>query len=88
MRLLLDICILAELRHPQESKFIKSTISHYDDNDLFLSVLRVGEIAKGINLFPESKKKLELTISSQVLNNNFTIAFYLLIVTLPLCGVN
>jgi len=61
MRLLLDTCILAELRHPQGSDIIKSTISQYDDNALFLSVLTVGEIAKGINLLPESRKKLELT---------------------------
>lgn len=60
MRLLLDTCILAELRHPQGSDAIKSTVSYYDDDALFLSVLTVGEIAKGINLLPESKKKLEL----------------------------
>lgn len=61
MRLLLDTCILAELRHPQGSEIIKSTITNYDDNALFLSVLTVGEILKGINILPESRKKLELT---------------------------
>lgn len=61
MRLLLDTCILAELRRPQGSEIIKSAISKYDDNALFLSVLTVGEIAKGINLLPDSRKKLELT---------------------------
>lgn len=60
MRLLLDTCILAELRRPQGSEIIKSAISNYDDNALFLSVLTVGEIAKGINLLPDSRKKLEL----------------------------
>lgn len=61
MRLLLDTCILAELRRLQGSEIIKSTISKYDDDALFLSVLTVGEIAKGINQLPESKKKVELT---------------------------
>lgn len=61
MRLLLDTCILAELRNPQGSEIIKRAITHFDDTDLFISVLTVGEIAKGIHLLPESKKRLELT---------------------------
>src|SRR3990167_5184960 len=59
MKILLDTCILAELRSPK-GELLRETLAPFDDDDLFISTLTIGEIAKGIFLLPESKKKHEL----------------------------
>jgi predicted nucleic acid-binding protein len=60
MKLLLDTCILAELRDPQRNHLIKQALTPFRDEDLYLSVITIGEIAKGIALLPTSRKKNEL----------------------------
>ncbi len=60
MRILLDTCILAELRHPQGNKIIKNIVNSLDDKSLFLSVLTIGEIAKGIELLEDGPRKVGL----------------------------
>lgn len=61
MKVLLDTCVLAELRHPKGHRGVRAAVAEIADADLFLSVLTVGEIAKGISLLPSSKKKRSLT---------------------------
>lgn len=61
MRLLLDTCILAELRDPQRGRVIETALAPFRDDDLFLSVITIGEVVKGISLLPESRKKQDLT---------------------------
>lgn len=61
MRVLLDTCVLAELRKPKGNPAIREAVSQFDDADLFLSVLTIGEIAKGVSLLPASRKKKQLT---------------------------
>jgi toxin FitB len=60
MKALLDTCILSGLRHPTHANLLKNAMQFIDTNDLFLSVISIGEIAKGIALLPASKKKSEL----------------------------
>jgi predicted nucleic acid-binding protein len=62
MKILLDTCILAELRHPQGDLFIKQTFNSFKDESLFISALTIGEIAYGIALLPESRRKTDLTL--------------------------
>ncbi len=45
MRVLLDICVLAELRHPQGNEAVKATVALIPDDDLYLSALIVGDLA-------------------------------------------
>jgi len=61
MKLLLDTCILAALRQPKGDVSLREALEPFDDEDLFISVLTIGEIAKGIFLLPESRKKHDLT---------------------------
>jgi predicted nucleic acid-binding protein len=61
VKALLDTCVLAELRHPKGHPAVRAAVAEIADADLFLSVLTVGEIAKGISLLPSSKKKRSLT---------------------------
>jgi hypothetical protein len=70
MKILLDTCILAELRHPN-TELLRKALSPFDDEDLFISALTIGEIAKGISLLPESKKRHELSLWFNGLEQKF-----------------
>jgi toxin FitB len=61
MKVLVDTCVLAEIRHPGGNPAVKAAFAGIDDAALFLSVLTLGEIAKGVALLPAGKKKRELT---------------------------
>lgn len=60
MKSLLDTCVLAELRRPDGHPGVKAAVSEVRDSDLYLSVLIVGEIAKGVALLASSRKKKAL----------------------------
>ena len=60
MKILIDTCVLSEARHPSGNPSTKKAVRSYDENSLFLSVLTVGEITKGIFLLLNSLKKTEL----------------------------
>jgi toxin FitB len=61
LRVLLDTCVLAELRQPKADSRVREAVDQVDDADLFLSVLTVGEVAKGVSLLAAGKKKKQLT---------------------------
>lgn len=60
MTSLLDTCVLAELRKPDGHAGVKAAVAEIPDENLYLSVLTVGEIAKGIGLLAAGKKKKAL----------------------------
>jgi toxin FitB len=60
MRTLLNTCVLAELRHAQGHPAVKAAVDLIPDDELYLSVLSVGEIARGIALLPAGRKKRSL----------------------------
>lgn len=60
MRVLLDTCVLSELRRPKVHPGVRSAVDLLDSDSLFLSVVSVGEIAKGIALLTEGKRKRDL----------------------------
>jgi toxin FitB len=60
VRVLLDTCILAEVRKPDGDVLVKAAVSGVPDEGLFLSVLTIGEINKGIGLLATGNKKLGL----------------------------
>lgn len=62
--IVIDTCILSEVRHPSGNTAVKKALSSYEGDNLFLSVLTLGEIAKGIFLLPSSLKKTVLLIGS------------------------
>jgi toxin FitB len=61
VKVLLDTCVLSELQNPRGHPRVKAAVSELADGDLFLSVLIVGEIAKGIKLLAAGGKKKGLT---------------------------
>ena len=60
MRVLLDTCVLSELQKVHCHKNVRRTIEEYAEDSIFLSVITVGEITKGIGLLNKSNRKSEL----------------------------
>lgn len=60
MKVLLDTCVLSEIQQPAGSQSVKSVVAAVPDEQLFVSVLTLGEINKGIDLLPVSKKREDL----------------------------
>jgi predicted nucleic acid-binding protein len=57
VRVLLDTCVLSELRLPECNPAVRQAVAAVDDEGLFVSVISMGEIAKGLALLKESRKK-------------------------------
>ena len=60
MKYLLDTCVLSELIKPCPNPSVIEWVKNCDETSLFVSVLVIGEIQKGIAKLEESKKKSEL----------------------------
>lgn len=61
MNYLLDTCVISELVKSNPNEAVINWMSHTPNERLFLSVITIGEIRKGITKLPESKKKNQLT---------------------------
>lgn len=60
MRYLLDTCVLAELRKPNPNRSVLQWIEAIEEHRLYLSVITLGEIQKGVAKLEESKRKQAL----------------------------
>ena len=60
MRALLDTCVLSELRGGRPNPGVRQAIDEFASDDLYVSVVSAGEIAKGIALLHDSRNKREL----------------------------
>ena len=62
MKYLLDTNVLSEIRKPNGHAGVKAFINNMREEDLFISVLSIGEIGFGIEKLPAGPKKTELLI--------------------------
>ncbi len=60
MKFLLDTCVISEIIRQKPSRKVIKWIKKENESNLFISVLTLGELHKGIEKLPESKKKEEL----------------------------
>ncbi len=60
MRYLLDTCVISELRAKQPNENVLNWIDRATDECLFLSVITIGEIQRGIEKLVPGRKKQEL----------------------------
>ncbi|MBS2025038.1 MAG: type II toxin-antitoxin system VapC family toxin [Deltaproteobacteria bacterium] len=60
MRTLLDTCVISEFWRPSPSEGVVSWLGGMAPEDLFISVLTLGEIQRGIAKLPAGKKSREL----------------------------
>ena len=61
MNNLLDTCFISELVKPTPNENVINWLNQTPNERLFLSVITIGEIRKGLTKLPESKKKNRLT---------------------------
>ena len=57
MKFLLDTCVISEIIRQKPSRKVIKWIKKEDESNLFISVLTLGELHKGIEKLPESKRK-------------------------------
>ncbi|CAG0936419.1 Toxin FitB [Thermoflexales bacterium] len=60
MKYLLDTCVISELVAKQPQPGVVEFVDALDPDDVYLSVITIGEITKGIEKLPKSKRKQEL----------------------------
>jgi toxin FitB len=60
VRVLLDTCVLSELRRPRGQPGVRAAVYGLADEDLFVSVLSVGEITQGTELLREGAQRRAL----------------------------
>ncbi len=57
MKYLLDTCVISELIKPQPSRKVVEWMRRQDESALFLSVVTIGEIEKGIARLERGRRK-------------------------------
>ena len=72
MKYLLDTCVVSELVAKQPNPRVLEWIDLIDPDGVYLSVITIGEITKGIEKLPISKRKQEL---SDWLENELLVRF-------------
>ncbi len=60
MKYLLDTCLISELVKREPNPGVVNWLDEQDEQTLFLSVLNLGELQKGISKLPDGTKKDEL----------------------------
>ena len=61
MRTLIDTCVLSEVQRKQGSAQVRARFEAIADEDVYLSVLTLGELRKGIDKLRTSAKKRSLS---------------------------
>lgn len=61
MKYLVDTCVISEIVKPCPSKLLLEWLAETPSDRLYLSVLTIGEIRKGISKLPSSRKKARLS---------------------------
>lgn len=60
MNVLLDTCVLSEIRHPRGNPAVRDAVLGFGDRELYLSVITLGALAKGIALLDPGPRQDEL----------------------------
>lgn len=68
---LLDTCVISELVVKKPDEKVIEWIDNIEQESVYLSIITIGEIRKGIEKLPESKRKITL----QWLNDELLIRF-------------
>jgi len=60
VRYLLDTCFISEFQKPHPAAAIREWLAEQHEGDLYLSVLTLGEIQKGVSQLSDGRKKKSL----------------------------
>ncbi len=62
MRTLLDTCVLSELQRPGGSSQVRHSVESLSEDEIYLSVITVGEITKGVQRLADGRHKSDLLV--------------------------
>lgn len=68
----MDTCVISELRRANPNPTVLAAVSRIPQADLFISVISMGEIQKGISLLPRGRRRRELDLWFAGLASRFT----------------
>ncbi len=71
MRILLDTCVISELRKTDIHPRLKELVDMIDEENIFISVISIGELIKGVSLLDDGQRKRELLSWVGGLERNF-----------------
>jgi len=71
VKVLLDTCVLSELRLPKPDAGVARAMRDLDSDDLFVSAISIGEIVKGVALLEDGRHKRLLQSWLQVLERHY-----------------
>ena len=83
MNYLIDTCVISELVKPSPNKDVIDWLNNIPSERLYLSVITIGEVQKGLTKLPDSKRKDLLTnwinslledYQSRIYSVNLTVA--------------
>jgi len=60
VKVLLDTCTLSEIRHPKGNPSVKKVYQTLPESDLYISVITLGELMKGVSLLKDGLRKNDL----------------------------
>ncbi len=60
MKVLLDTCVISELVSKKPNLKVIDFVDSLDPDDVYLTVITIGEIMKGIEKLPKSRRKIDL----------------------------
>lgn len=60
MKYLLDTCLISELVKKAPNRAVVNWLDEQDEQSLFLSVLTIGELQKGVSKLPDNARKEDL----------------------------
>lgn len=60
MKYLLDTCVVSELIRKRPCEKVTTWVARHDETGLFLSVVTIGELQKGISKLPAARKRQQL----------------------------
>ncbi len=72
MAFLLDTCLLSELWKPKPNPGVMGWLGDSDEAELFISVLCLGEIRKGISALPDGRNKVRFLRDYALLRSRFS----------------
>lgn len=62
MKIILDTCILSELQKQNGEIKVQNAVKEIPQENVYISVITIGEIYKGISLLADGKRKRQLNL--------------------------
>ena len=72
MNYLLDTCVVSELSSRQPNPAVVAWVDGIDDERMYLSVITIGEVKRGVERLPDSARK---TVLDDWLNHDLLVRF-------------